>query len=310
MQRHPLRAKEASFNRRPPPRAPCRSSTCLRILSASSIISIDQADRLLVRVLLAERHDASAAGSFRRAWTGRHTGCRLRAARCWRRSCSPGPNRRPARWSMLLKPSAGFMSLASFSHDATPMPAVVKGSALAGRVKWSRQATSAGSLKRLPLTARMQAPLCLICRKYALQIARSADACRIVAGTIHGAAGFSFSRDAQQWRSNHDHGKTGETVSLIGSDKVQARRFTAPTKKIGSFERVMIEKISGKVSYAVISFGGFLGIGEDISAALASSNTTSSRRLSNGITEISSRARRNTATTTPGTGATRHGRDQ
>jgi hypothetical protein len=28
-------------------------------------------------------------------------------------------------------------------------------------------------------------------------------------------------------------------------------------------QRVMIDKISGKVTYAVISFGGFLGMGED-----------------------------------------------
>jgi hypothetical protein len=27
--------------------------------------------------------------------------------------------------------------------------------------------------------------------------------------------------------------------------------------------RVMIDKLSGKVAYAVMSFGGFLGVGED-----------------------------------------------
>ena len=32
---------------------------------------------------------------------------------------------------------------------------------------------------------------------------------------------------------------------------------------IGQIERVMIDKISVKVAYAVMSFGGFLGIGED-----------------------------------------------
>jgi len=34
-------------------------------------------------------------------------------------------------------------------------------------------------------------------------------------------------------------------------------------QRIGSIQRVMIDKISGKVAYAVMSFGGFLGIGED-----------------------------------------------
>ena len=55
-----------------------------------------------------------------------------------------------------------------------------------------------------------------------------------------------------------------ETISLIGSDKVQGTAvYGADGEKIGSIERVMIEKISGKVSYAVLSFGGFLGIGDD-----------------------------------------------
>jgi hypothetical protein len=55
-----------------------------------------------------------------------------------------------------------------------------------------------------------------------------------------------------------------ETVSLIGSDKVEGTAlYGADDQKIGSLQRVMIDKISGKVSYAVISFGGFMGIGED-----------------------------------------------
>jgi hypothetical protein len=37
----------------------------------------------------------------------------------------------------------------------------------------------------------------------------------------------------------------------------------ADETQIGSIERVMIDKRSGKVSYAVLSFGGFLGIGDD-----------------------------------------------
>ena len=57
---------------------------------------------------------------------------------------------------------------------------------------------------------------------------------------------------------------TRETVSLIGSDKVDGTAvYGTDEKKIGSIERVMIDKISGKVAYAVLSFGGFLGMGED-----------------------------------------------
>src|SRR3978361_1859410 len=55
-----------------------------------------------------------------------------------------------------------------------------------------------------------------------------------------------------------------ETISLIGSDKVQGTAvYGADGEKIGAIERVMIEKLSGKVSYAVLSFGGFLGFGDD-----------------------------------------------
>jgi hypothetical protein len=55
-----------------------------------------------------------------------------------------------------------------------------------------------------------------------------------------------------------------ETVSLIGSDKVEGTPvYGRDERKIGTLQRVMIDKISGKVAYAVISFGGFLGIGED-----------------------------------------------
>jgi hypothetical protein len=59
--------------------------------------------------------------------------------------------------------------------------------------------------------------------------------------------------------------ETRETThSLIGSDKVDGTAVYGPDQeKIGSIERVMIDKISGKVAYAVLSFGGFLGMGED-----------------------------------------------
>ena len=55
-----------------------------------------------------------------------------------------------------------------------------------------------------------------------------------------------------------------ETASLIGSDKVEGMPvYGADDRKIGTVQRVMIDKISGRVAYAVISFGGFLGMGED-----------------------------------------------
>jgi PRC-barrel domain len=51
---------------------------------------------------------------------------------------------------------------------------------------------------------------------------------------------------------------------LIESDRVEGTAVYDPSgNKIGSIRRLMIEKISGTVAYAVMSFGGFLGFGEE-----------------------------------------------
>ena len=55
-----------------------------------------------------------------------------------------------------------------------------------------------------------------------------------------------------------------ETSSLIGSDKVEGTEvYRSNGDRVGTIERVMIDKLSGKVAYAVMSFGGFLGIGHE-----------------------------------------------
>ena len=55
-----------------------------------------------------------------------------------------------------------------------------------------------------------------------------------------------------------------ETVGLIGSDKVEGTAvYDAKGEHIGSIKRLMIDKRSGQVAYAVLSFGGFLGLGSD-----------------------------------------------
>jgi PRC-barrel domain protein len=55
-----------------------------------------------------------------------------------------------------------------------------------------------------------------------------------------------------------------ESFSLIASDKVEGTAvYRSNGDKVGQIDRVMIDKISGKVAYAVMSFGGFMGIGED-----------------------------------------------
>jgi hypothetical protein len=55
-----------------------------------------------------------------------------------------------------------------------------------------------------------------------------------------------------------------ETHDLIASDKVEGTKVYDPSgEHIGSIERILVEKRSGKVSYAVLGFGGFLGMGQD-----------------------------------------------
>lgn len=54
-----------------------------------------------------------------------------------------------------------------------------------------------------------------------------------------------------------------ETNALISANKVEGTTVVNPAgEKLGSIEEIMIDKRSGKVAYAVMSFGGFLGIGD------------------------------------------------
>lgn len=56
---------------------------------------------------------------------------------------------------------------------------------------------------------------------------------------------------------------TRETGRLISADKVEGTAvYNRAADKLGSIYQVMIDKQTGKVAYAVMSFGGFLGIGE------------------------------------------------
>lgn len=60
---------------------------------------------------------------------------------------------------------------------------------------------------------------------------------------------------------------TATTVSsstMISSDKVAGTEvYAADGKHIGEIDYLVIEKVSGRVAYAVMTFGGFLGMGKD-----------------------------------------------
>ena len=50
--------------------------------------------------------------------------------------------------------------------------------------------------------------------------------------------------------------------NLISSEDVEGTNvYSLAGKKIGDIDHLMIDKISGRVTYAVMSFGGFLGLG-------------------------------------------------
>jgi sporulation protein YlmC with PRC-barrel domain len=57
---------------------------------------------------------------------------------------------------------------------------------------------------------------------------------------------------------------TDETDRLISSDQaVGTAVYNRQGEHLGSIYNLMIDKYSGQVAYAVMSFGGFLGMGEN-----------------------------------------------
>ncbi|WP_078057811.1 PRC-barrel domain-containing protein [Rhizobium rhizosphaerae] len=72
------------------------------------------------------------------------------------------------------------------------------------------------------------------------------------------------SRDAALEGSDRQDASITETHDLIASDKVEGTAvYGLGGEHIGTIERLILEKRSGRVAYAVLSFGGFLGIGGD-----------------------------------------------
>ena len=57
---------------------------------------------------------------------------------------------------------------------------------------------------------------------------------------------------------------TDETADLIASNKVEGTAVYNPSgERLGSVYNFMVHKRSGQVAYAVMSFGGFLGMGSN-----------------------------------------------
>ena len=57
--------------------------------------------------------------------------------------------------------------------------------------------------------------------------------------------------------------ETDETARLIASNRVEGTAvYDRQGERLGDVYNFMVDKHSGQVAYAVMSFGGFLGIGE------------------------------------------------
>jgi sporulation protein YlmC with PRC-barrel domain len=77
-----------------------------------------------------------------------------------------------------------------------------------------------------------------------------------------GGLNRSQERAPSRTRSRRDFPGQRSGKPLIESDRVEGTSvYDRSGKRIGTVERVMIDKISGRVAYAVMSFGGFFGVG-------------------------------------------------
>jgi sporulation protein YlmC with PRC-barrel domain len=57
---------------------------------------------------------------------------------------------------------------------------------------------------------------------------------------------------------------TTSSHDVISSERVEGTTvYNAAGEKLGTIDDLMIDKISGQVRYAVMEFGGFLGMGTD-----------------------------------------------
>lgn len=54
---------------------------------------------------------------------------------------------------------------------------------------------------------------------------------------------------------------------VVRTKDVIGKKVTGPKQEdLGEIEEIVLEKVSGKVRYAVLSFGGFLGLGDKLFA--------------------------------------------
>ncbi len=78
--------------------------------------------------------------------------------------------------------------------------------------------------------------------------------------------GYRFgARDNRRFENRDEEHRVprNETDRLIASDKVEGTRvYSHGGERLGTVENFMVDKRSGRVEYAVLTFGGALGVGD------------------------------------------------
>lgn len=88
---------------------------------------------------------------------------------------------------------------------------------------------------------------------------------RSSAADRHGRSGPDWDRDREYFGYDdyHEGLPINETSRLIGSNKVEGTPvYGRDGDRLGTIYNFMVDKVSGRVEYAVMRYGGFLGIGQ------------------------------------------------
>jgi sporulation protein YlmC with PRC-barrel domain len=84
-----------------------------------------------------------------------------------------------------------------------------------------------------------------------------------VAGNVGAPVAFWKPQQRQRSTMASVHDPNDTSGRLIAADQVEGTSIYNPAgESLGSVEDVLIDKVSGKIAYAVVGFGGFLGIGD------------------------------------------------
>ncbi len=81
-------------------------------------------------------------------------------------------------------------------------------------------------------------------------------------GEMHGGERTGEARSTDTQRGEHDQVKRVLSTSTLVGDDVR----NPAGDDLGKIEEIMIDTNSGRVAYAVLSFGGFLGMGDKLFA--------------------------------------------